>query len=359
MSDRSRSKVQRDFVLQRFFALSLQDQLAVFGELREYLGAGDGPRSSLDQKLLEQAAALDAMGAVARDLGLPPGRSPNTVQFNEVAPRVAPGWNVSRVVRLFKKWHLAAEIYEGKQPSRTAAQLGVERRAGRRRRREDYIVAVRKWLDSRPEAVFENAYNDFTKIYNEHLEPGELPLPIMETMRKALKLNFREIVRVARGEVDLENAQPYEPRMRHRLADKEGPHGLIGGRTAAELCGSPTRGSGHLVYRPGFPEPALVVDRQRLWRREDVEAFAAGRPVPDRPFNELRGLYVTLKDLAEITGVVEGRVSGIPGAPEPAVVISNKRIYLRDDVEAALPAIREHRAVYARYGPKGKRRANS
>jgi hypothetical protein len=95
-------KILLDQLLQRFFGLPRRDQLEFFESVREYLLAEDAaPELPQDKLLREQREALEAMARVAGALEVPEGTSPNSSQFGDIAPRVAPEWSTSRVVRAF------------------------------------------------------------------------------------------------------------------------------------------------------------------------------------------------------------------------------------------------------------------
>ena len=56
------------------------------------------------------------------------------------------------------------------------------------------------------------------------------------------------------------------------------PGGLLGATDVARLLGVSRQRLYQLAERSGFPLPADRLARGALWRREDIEAFAAARP---------------------------------------------------------------------------------
>jgi predicted DNA-binding transcriptional regulator AlpA len=55
------------------------------------------------------------------------------------------------------------------------------------------------------------------------------------------------------------------------------PGTLLGATDIARLLGVSRQRFYQLMERPGFPAPATELARGALWRREDIEAFAASR----------------------------------------------------------------------------------
>jgi hypothetical protein len=173
-----------------------------------------------------------------------------------------------------------------------------------------------------------------------------------------LRLKFPSAIAVVKGEIALDDAERYEPRRWESGDDQEGPHGLVPARTCAEICGRASSSSGHrVVLAAGFPPPALVVDRQRFWARADVEAYARGEVVPERGFNYLRDTYLTLLEVAALSGLDRTVVYGYRSTPKPAAIIGRRRLYLRSEVEIALPEIKSeawHRPSYAIESPRAE-----
>ena len=90
--------------MQRVMGLSRKEQLELFAQLRDYLGADLGEKSKADHAITERLGALDALARVASELGLEDGQAPTTTQFRSAVGWVAPAWTVSRWSR---PWALA------------------------------------------------------------------------------------------------------------------------------------------------------------------------------------------------------------------------------------------------------------
>jgi hypothetical protein len=360
VNDRQVIDAEREQVLQRFFGLPRRDQLAVYDVIREFLAVGVAPPTEKDARISQQQAALDAIASVAGHLGLKPGKAPTSVEFDTAARKVAPEWSSSRVIRAFGRWRVACAVYE-RGPTRlfvTQTELQATS-SGRTRRYEGYWTSLRLWLKTIPSAKTTNFYDAFAADYNDDLKPGERPLPCARSITVGLNLDWRDAVRVADGEIDLEDAAPRERRDIVELPNMEGEFGLVGAKDAAKICGLTGKwGHERLIYKPGFPPPAVVLTHLRLWRREDIEAYAAGeRDFSHRTANELRPLVMTLAEVSEMLGLHSHNVPGLTGLPAPVAVCGRQRLYLRDELEAAHKEL--HAVVMRRrkYAPKALRPA--
>ena len=152
MPARPVGRSELEAALQRVLALPLRDQLEVLSALRESLSAdladADDAR---DKQIEERAGALQAIEAVSDKLKLPKGLAPTSTQFRQLAPTVAPGWNVTRISRAFGRWRLAQRVFLGEAVAETAAQRDLRRsRVGRKRSHEDVVTGVRAWLETKP-----------------------------------------------------------------------------------------------------------------------------------------------------------------------------------------------------------------
>lgn len=95
-----------------------------------------------------------------------------------------------------------------------------------------------------------------------------------ETARKAIEIGLDAFERA------LGAAGRPEAEIRHLEVAPEAyePARLLGATDVAHLLGVSRQRLYQLTERPGFPPPATQLARGALWRREDIEAFAAGRP---------------------------------------------------------------------------------
>jgi hypothetical protein len=343
MSELRATDEARVVVLQRFCELPRKDQLEVYAFVRDYLAEGNElAKTKKDERLEEQRDALEALAAVASACGVPDGKAPTTTQFDDLAPTAAPGWTKSRVIRAFGRWRIAREIYERETLRPTWRQQELEReRISRQSRHEAHLTSLKIFVESKPARADWPSFVSFREHYNDHLQPGQRPLATPTAIVKSLGWSFDEAIRVAKREIEPEEAKPHKPQPLPRLDDEEGPHGLVCARVAAGICGYGEVSWGHqVIHHPDFPTPVIALDHLRLWYRSDVEAFAAGREFPRRAYNELRTAYLTVGDLVELTGKARGAVPKLRGLPAPAVIAGRQRLYLKDEVETALPTIR-------------------
>lgn len=329
-----------ELFVQRFHELSDEEQLRVYREIRAYLGEAI-VETKVERRLDEQLAALEAMRAVAGELGLAVGQAPSPNQFDAVAAKVAPGWNRSRVVRAWGRWRHAKTVFLGKRTPLSATREARKREAGSAGPHEDPVSAVRLWLASEPRSLIQPAYNHWAAEYNDALAPGELRVPSRAvTISSRLGLIWEVCIGVARGEYSLEDA----PRRRSFTRETviRGEHNFIGlSETVALLKTTHPTASARTTYRRGFPTPVLIKLGRRFWLQEDIEAYVAGKPVPARHANELGARYLDSKEVAALVGIAEEtlRSYGSPRVPRPTAVVKGMKLWLRSEAE-------EHNAAW-------------
>lgn len=330
---------ERELALQRFYALLPKDQLAVYRAARDYLAARihETKRGRLVE---ERAAAIDALEAVASHLKLEPGVAPTPRQFDEAAHaldlRCGRGqrWNRSRVGRAWGKWRFAKEVFLGRRLRDSADQRAWRRAtAGRVRTQEAAVVAIRLWLATNPTKETVRDYETWAAEHDDVLKAGELPLPNATTIRNRIPITWADIVRLARGEISLDEGRPRRRHVRRRHA--HGDHELISAAGVGALLGTQSRAlTKQQLSEPSFPTPVVVLNRVRLWLREDVVAYKRGGKVPERKQNELRHLYLTTAEVMKATGLsrsgLEQRAHGVPA---PAIKAGSINLWLRTEVD--------------------------
>lgn len=344
-SDESRAL---QVALQRFYDLAPADQLRAYEAIRDYLGE-EIVETTAERRIAERTAALEAMRRAAQHLGLPDDKAPSPAQFDEASRQAAPGWNRSRVVRAWGRWRWAKRAFLGERMPEPARRKAHRRAIGPRRAYEGHVAAIRRWLATSPPSETTQAYKEWAVEYNDALRPGELRMPTRAgSIQNQLRLSWEDCVHVGKGELSLDEAPKRERQRRETFS--RGPHNLISLETVLEIL----RAAGHgyvdvrTTYRRGFPRPVIVKGRKRIWLRDDIEAYAAGKPVPQRQDNELGSQYLDATEVAKIVGLSATTIkrSGSPRIPPPVANVAAFGLWLRSEIE-------EHFAAWQRKQPAG------
>jgi hypothetical protein len=314
-------------VLRRFAELSSRGQLVAYALMRDYLD-GHVVETKSDQDVLKRKAALEALGKVAAELDLPEGQAPTTTQFTEVARRLGLGWSVGKVVRIWDRWRFAREAYAGHRLRRSAHQQGILDAQGKRRAYEDYVTSIRLFLDSTPSIENTVAYDNWTREFNAVLPHNQPPVCQWAAIYVNLRISFSDILRVAREEVALADC-PKTKGTDHR--DEYGP--LVSNQWIAGEYGLTHHQARHVPRRPDFPKPAVLLSGSRAWLKDDVIAYFAGQPVPQREEFAFQDDYLSFGQLAELMGKrYPKQISQTTKIPEPAGLFSRRRYWLKKDV---------------------------
>jgi predicted DNA-binding transcriptional regulator AlpA len=305
MTARQMGSAELRDALDRFYALSTRDQLGFFGEAREHLGSEAWTQDEVEQEIDKRAEALEALEAVAADLRargeFREGKSPTVEEFDAGAERLGLEIRSGFVVRAFLRWRIAKTVLEGGQarekPSRRRARSAA---VGRTRTHEDYLRAVRIWLDSGPERSAPADYDAFVKEENRQRGDDERPLPSLSAVTTGLRIGWVRVLAVARGGTTLENA--LEDR-RAELLDGLSDDSLVGAEVVAVMTGIYGQNIAHHVRKGTFPVPAAKVGRNMAWMLGDVKASKAGRRVPERKRFFFQDEVVDLRELASKVGI--------------------------------------------------------
>lgn len=314
-------------VLHRFADLTARTQLEAFSLMRQYLG-GDVAEIAVDREIAKRKAALEAMQQVAANLRLPAGQAPTTTQFREAAKRLSLPWSVSKVGRAWGRWRFACEAFTGHHLRRTARQQGVlDAHTGKRRVYEDYVTALRLWLETKPQAEVITSYEAWAREFNEVLPHDQKPVPGWTAIAHNLRIGFHDALRVARGETSLAEL----PKRRGDHTKEYGP--LVSRQWIAGEYGLSPHHAAHVPRRPDFPKPVVMLSGTRAWLKEDVQAYFANKPFPKREEFELQETYLSRAELAALMGKRPRMMSQTTLTPEPAGLVSRKRYWRRGDVE--------------------------
>lgn len=330
---------ERELALQRFYALLPKDQLVVYRAARDYL-ASRVHETKRDRLVEERAAAIDALETVAAHLKLELGVAPTPRQFDDAAHALdlrcerGQRWNRSRVSRAWGKWRFAKEVFLGRRLRDSADQRARRRAtAGRARTQEAALVAIRLWLTTSPATETVRDYETWAAEQDDVLKAGELPLPNATTIRNRIPITWPDILSLARGEISLDQGRP--PRRHIRRRHSHGDHHLVSAAGVGEILGTATRPlTKQELSKPSFPTPVVVLNRVRLWLREDVVAYKKGRAVPERTENELRHLFLTTPEVLKATRLSRtGLEHGAYGVPSPTIKAGSINLWLRSEVD--------------------------
>jgi hypothetical protein len=325
-----------------FFDLSAKDQLRAYEQIRTVIGRVVAP-NEVDVKQEKRADSLVAVGRVAEHLSL--DRPPTAPEFDRAAKELGLGWTSSSVGRAWVRWRHACEAFDGEKPRMSNEQRQLMGHySGRGRRHNDYLAGIRLWLTTNPPLLSEAAYDAWVLDYNYSPRGKENPLVGASTARKQLATPWRDLLRVARGEVTLEDAE--RTRVASRGDRSEGPHDIIGSSSAARLLWVGLPYFHNLSHRPEFATPVLIISGSRGWLRDDVEVYKNTQRPPRRRPDELRKHYYDMAEVAALVGL-GARSVGRGGAKAPKEVGSfgGHRYWLKRDVDNWC---RQHHELIAR-----------
>jgi hypothetical protein len=319
-------------LFERFTALSDREQLMTYTAIRDYLGAANH-QSETATELDERAKAVELVLTVAASYGLEDPRQLSVKDFDAASQRIRGGWKSGRVISAWGKWRFAREAAAGERSRLTARQVAIRRAVGARHlRSDDYIAALRIWFRTDPPKLGLIEYDQWRREEAER-HPGELSYPSYASCREALGLSWKEMLRVARGEVTLARARKARARAA-RPSFSRGKHHFLSPIEIVARTAEPMSTVQRWIGQPGFPEPALVIAKRRFWLAEDVDAFVAGRPVAKRRRNELGHLYVNSPGAAAVLGMSLPGLWQLKPRLKPIAQVGGQFLYLRKDVEA-------------------------
>ncbi len=280
--------------IRRFVQLAPEDQFELYEQARDHLGELPDGHDARAVAIRYRYEALEAIGKVARHLGLPDKQAPTVQQFEATSKELGLEFSKSKVIRAWGRWRFASQAFVGGYLAYSAAQ------ATRKREVEWYdkgyeepIEAVRRWLATKPPKETVKAYAAWAEEQNRGAKPGARKLPIYEAIRQRVGCNWADTVKIARGERTTKEARA-EPtkglsiaanRNRHfankwelrRDALKRLPD-LVALGDITRLLGTTKKRATRRCQASGFPKPVQTTTQgHRFWLREEVEAHLAGR----------------------------------------------------------------------------------
>jgi predicted DNA-binding transcriptional regulator AlpA len=321
-------------ILQRVTLLNEKDQFLAYEAIRDYLKAGS--KVTGDPEIDERAESLHVLQAVAEHYGLADARTLAVRQFDEAPEALREGWGSSRVIRVWKRWRFAQDALAGAHARPTAKQRDSRRALGvGRLMTDDYLASVRDWLATKPASLGTASYNAWRKEQNQSLAEGQLPRPVFQSVQRGLGLTWANILEVARGHFEIADV-PVHMTTRG-LAEVSGPHQLVAFVDVVEITGANRAAVFARLKEPGAPVPVVLVGGKtntRLWLREDIEAWAAGKPFPKRKFNSLSHHYMDRQAVGEFLGTAPGRVHNLQGIPKRVVLAGRRALWLKKEIVA-------------------------
>jgi hypothetical protein len=310
-----------------FIALPMVSRLAALDQLTTLVAVTATPEETARD---ERAEALRIMRLVVDGSERPP----TSKDFDASDVARSKGWSSRRVTRAWGRWRFAAQAYSGRGLRTSATERSALRasRASGPRKEWEYKRGLRLWLETAPETRTGDDYDGFRRRYNAARKP-ERPLVSYSRLRQVFDCRWEDLIAVAEGRLALANA-PRRPTKtpRPRLC---GPHDLIGLAEVQRILDLGRTAARNTTYRAQFPRPAYVQPRgprTRLWRRDEVVAYAAGRATPAQ--GDLQATYMDAKAVAETLGLacITVTTRSSPRVPEPAVQVAGLQLWLRDDV---------------------------
>jgi predicted DNA-binding transcriptional regulator AlpA len=284
MAGRQTGSAELRDALDRFYALSTRDQLEFFGRAREHLGSGAWAEDEVEKEIEKRDEALEALEVVVEDLRargeFREGKSPTTKEFDTVAERLGLEIRSGFVVRAFLRWREARKVLEGgrgrEKPSRRRARSAA---VGRSRTHEDHLTAVRRWLQTDPGKVTMADYDAFVDEQNRKADGVERRLPGADAVTTGLRIGWPEVLQVARGELELDDARSAkESELLEGLTDES----LVRADVVVALTGIRSQRIGQLIRKGEFPVPAAKLGHINAWFLGDVKRVRDEVSVPRR-----------------------------------------------------------------------------
>lgn len=297
-------------MLSRFYALSTADQLELFAEARAHLGSEAWAEDEAEREIDRRAEALKALETVVDELQergeFREGKSPTVKEFDATAERLGLDVSSGKVIGAFLRWREAKKALGGgrarEKPARRRAKAAA---VGRERTHEDHLHAIRLWLKTRPTKITIADYGAFVEEENRNMGNVGRPLPGAQAVTSGLRIGWSEVLKVARGEVELDRARAArESELLNGLTDES----LVGADIAAALTGVRRQRITEQISKHGFPAPAAKVGTVRAWFLGDIKKVRDGQPVPARPAYFFQDEVL---DLPELAVSIERNIDGL------------------------------------------------
>lgn len=300
-------------------------QIDLFARLGEYLDERPAKSTPVYANARAQARALADLRRVCAELGRDPKTGITAREYDALAKRDGL-MRAGAVLRAYNGWENAEAVLMGETIPRTPQQNAKQRNARRGHSRSERLAMVRKFLASNPSETTLRAYDEWAVDENAKRESGDPWLLTSGSIRfQSGGLRWSEVLATDRGE-----EVP-------ALAESEYPF-LITKSMVASL----THSSRDITCRQDFPVPVATSSNCRLWLRDDILAYCAGKPVPARKSFSMQTDVLFTQDLAARLGVGTNRVARLVHTqewlrgkiPEPCATAKDAAIvWWRSDVD--------------------------
>ncbi len=235
---------------------------------------------------------------------------------------------------------LATPLAADRSPQRSSSRhsAGPARRA---RTREDHLTAVRLWLAGTTEVSRSGTdFDAWAKRHNEQ-HHDTAPLPTFGAIQKALCPPWAGVLRVARGEVAVDDA-----RARHLedLISATGQYRLVAVTGIALMTGSSTADAARLARADTSPSPAVRLGPSDAWFVHDVEAHVEGRAIARRAPYELSRQLLDFARVSQAARIKPNTlIAGVHRrqwhlTPRPAGRVGARHFWEQSSVDAWLHA---------------------
>jgi predicted DNA-binding transcriptional regulator AlpA len=284
-------------VVRLFAALPMPDRLGAFDLMRRSLDETHKPivESTAHEKLV---LAVRAIHEAERLLDISPDGPLLTIkQYNSVRGQLSHAPSSKGIIDAFGLWSRAGSAARGERISPAWIEPTTIRAATLRARPfADALAALQLWVFTDPPCRRGEDYEAFAKAMNEY-EDFPFRLPLVSAICSRLSVGWYDAIAVAEGKATLDEVTR-RPGVLGRIEIDEGP--LVGITEVARMLDVTRRTVQCRIGSPTFPPPVYWLGGARVWRRDAVAAWSAGRK-PRR--GELRFRVLESDEVAQRLGI--------------------------------------------------------
>lgn len=334
-----------DEALKWALGLPIADMAVLHERVTAFLNAsGHAYEAKLDRGIRERLEAIDALRAAAGHLAPREAAAKKLTirEYREAANALGLALSTQQVVRRWGRWTDANRELVGEAVSETPEQRfarggftpGV--RPPGRPRSKDPVRSLQEFMASgEPRSV--SGYNDWARRANRAIEDQSDRYPYYGVVYDVLAVPFEVAISIA----DPENPTTIDDARSaylERLKTTSGPLGLCNTQGVALVRDEPIYESRRLAAADELPPRAAMLNDSRVWRFEDIEAHAAGKPVADHDPDYLQDALLSSASLAEVLkrgeeGVWSAVHRNSLSVPQPDGRAGKYAYWLRTEVE--------------------------